>query len=522
MPGFMAGFGSGFSSAFERGLAMEKAKQENTFEKMYKTFETNKSYLDEYKTQDAKDVQAAKAIMGQVPGMPGEALGEVYQKVKSLGYDDALKWAAAVKLEKTGTIPTQTDAAMNSGKAPQGENVFAPVAPKSAGGGAMDKIKGGIDQLKYFGQKNVYEGQIKRMQEATGLGRKEVEKILTMNQGGIPMDAEVEAASRNQFQATPIEQGGQTMLDQVPVEKIWEQRNKIFTAANEENTKLQGRKTNLTTLVGSVAENTRMAQENPAIITTYASGASQLLTAAKQEILSIMEITTGGGAKVNKDAAPAMAQRRTDIEKRIDDLENLNVVDAAGKVARDKELFAQRKALDAYTLASMYAQDGRSLSEAERTLFQKMFDSDVDPAAYAQNMKELVNREIAITDMKSQEVDSRVGVTDFNTQIDNSKYKGNKSFYVDFNTSTFTDDIKGTPTEEALAFINQGQAPSGTATPPPAAGTTPPPAEGAPVTPAPQDTGQVQTVVSQEQYNALPPGTRYRAPDGSVRTKGGQ
>lgn len=415
---FMAGFGSGFSDAFARGYTIEKQRQNDAFEKMYDNFEKNKTYLDEYKTQDAKDVASAKAILEQVPGMPKEALGEVYTKVKSLGYDAALKWAANVKLEKTGTLPVQTDAAMGGDqKGPAVENPYAPTAPKSAGGGVMDKIKGGLDQLKFKGDQNVYEGQIKRMQEATGLGRKEVEKILLMNKGGIPLDPEVEQASQNQFSITP-NPNATSALDQTEVAKL---ANEVPNKMGKEVMDYRNKKNTLVSAVGDIGDMANVAEQTQGQVFAGAVGgvasfvqevetnlkagyglitgnkdpemdeniaaASGMAAGLRKQVDE--QIKANPNAEVNVDGL--IAQQEMLIKRAEESMVGQNI----NKLANARALMAMKSQLLAYKLATLYGQDGKAIAEGERKMFQAIAAGGNTTEKFVQNMSLLIGGEIS-------------------------------------------------------------------------------------------------------------------------------
>jgi len=516
MAGFMAGFGSGFSSAFERGYAMEKAKQENTFEKMYKTFETNKSYLDEYKTQDAKDVQAAKAILSQTPGMPGEALGEVYQKVKSIGYDDALKWAKAVKLEKTGTIPQQTDAAMDKG--PQPSSVFAPVAPEAAGGGVMDKIKGGVDQLKYFGQKNVYEGQLKRMQEATGLPRKEVEKILALNKGGIPEDKEVAAASRNQFNAVP-NPSAISPLDPTELAKM---DAEIPNKMKDDVKDYRDREIQTASALGDISDMAKLVdQTEGAVLADGTSAFAQVLTGFAANVRAGVGLFSNDSpvgqqagqireqALAGADIGSVIAAQEGlvgSLQQQLEEEMKTNVGVNIEKLSTARTLLEQKTQLLAYKLAAMSGQTGRDVAVAEQQMFAQLAQGGNTPDKFKQNMAVLMNSKIAELQHRHDNLRNHPALIGYETAT-KRPYAGLEKII----GPNVMDKLKADPRAAEALGILEGYN-NVNLNDKPAPGVTPPP----------QDTGQVQTVSSQEQYNSLPPGTRYRAPDGTVRTKGGQ
>lgn len=461
-------FARGFMETFPKSFAMDQAKRENAFERMYSTFEKNRAALDEYKREDAKAIQAAKAIIQSTPGMPEGALKEVYEKVKAIGYDNTAKWASSVRITPSEVAPGQVNAPTDSTGAQTtavfGEDTTNPSIANSptgsgtlpqeqytqpgglpsqgpVGGGLLGKVGETLGGLRDRNQKNLYDSTMKRMASETGLPMDQVQQIMEINQGGIPQEV-LDASGGQQFQITPADTTVQSPLDYMSGDEANKRRNAVLDKSQEKIINYNKKRGQMRTVTNSIYETSKIIQDDSAVLTDYVSGGASFLSNVQKEVSAFVDVFGSGGERA-PGAADALGNKAAQLEQEYAVLAS----DKVNRVANSKRLVELRTRIDAYTVASMLSQEGRSLAEDERKMFNDMLSPNTTVAGYKQNMYALISRLSEGLDQEGQALMQDGAVADWNTQVDRSeKYGQVPGMKIDVPQTSYLQELEADPT----------------------------------------------------------------------------
>lgn len=184
--GFFAGFGESFSRSFENQRQRSAEREDDLFRMKFQEFARRREKEDTLRLQDSKDVEKAKSFIMGTPGIPPEALGIVYNWVKS-GMDDS--WIVdQLKADKFSVKNTDAQADIQSpsdeqmGDMGMGQSETAPASPEASaapqqasfdGGGFLSQIFPG---MKKFERPSRNARVDQRMSEVTGMTPEEMNK----------------------------------------------------------------------------------------------------------------------------------------------------------------------------------------------------------------------------------------------------------------------------------------------------------------------------------------------------------
>ncbi len=182
--GFAAGFGTAFADSFNTAYENRKAQEHDTFQTYYKSYLDKQSKDEEWKREDKKYVDGAKALVAS-SGAPLEAWGWVYQQMKAGVTGDKITDMLA-----NGTFEVKKAAPSDgSGTASKDNNLTgqaqSSVDAQMTQSGMTPPAQGGI-----FGQFN------------TGMQNKFNQKIA--KQQGVDPDVIAKSMSTDSVQSEPI------------------------------------------------------------------------------------------------------------------------------------------------------------------------------------------------------------------------------------------------------------------------------------------------------------------------------
>lgn len=446
-------FARGFMETFPRAVESASQRKQDAWEKLWKKYDENqeqfrkgeqeskaverkaKEYIATYDTE-GKLPEGAEAVIANkiMSGFSDKQIQDLIQNGK-WGVTDvpAGQVNPADEREQQQNVDQQTAGAMGL-EAPQ----MAPEKPQGILGSVVAKGQDFVQQMALSPQ----EKAMRRFAQETGMTPDQIKQMMaggTIQQIPSAQERWDKASAGITAQLPPSTQEPIPGLD---VTAVLNQRNSLAKELREPVLKLETKKKSLNELYKITADNKKLIEDvGPQLLTDVAAPVAQFIRNVEAEAKGFINMLDDPNKDKNTIAQQAQ-KRASELNSQIESMLSKGIT----TTAQAKELFEMRKQLGAFTLATIYGQEGRSLSNEERILFEKAMSPGVDPVTYMQNMQALLEIQTNAVNGMAQSIATTYGGDIQNHNEIAKQYHPN--FVLNADIKTYEESIKGTPQEQ--------------------------------------------------------------------------
>lgn len=507
---FMSGFGEGFSRTFNQTLAAKEQRKQDAFRIMYSDFLSRKKKKEDYERNDTQNIKLAKTLVEGVPGLPEGAWLNAYQWLSGgLDQDTVVERLKSGQFNKPSELPAGE---VNEATPTPMEQTPDPIEQTNS---IFDRFKGGNEQERIQNQ------ILSQISEMTGLSMDDITKTMQQDfasqvspelmatapefvPGAIERDMPKSLAQAQLAYDRAVETGNKTLIESTKKDleslkdssvydvregQRLEQPIKILEARKKEIGEYNAAKSNMLSVIRHSGDLRNIVSTNPAVLADTVAGAATFATNLAQNFNAVKDIFNDPeDTKIMSTAKKKLSA----LEKEYEALEKSTVGKNIKNLETSRRLLNMKTQIMAYNLGMAYQQSGRAFAEAEREMFTEMAKGGTNPETFFQNLSVLVNGELARVEDMGNMINQDPSIEWYNkTFTDSPMEKPVTSVY---------DDIAEKPElQETMDFLDQYNNLNTEST-----------EIGTSDIPSPQ---------SKDEYDQLPSGTEYIAPDGSKRRK---
>lgn len=518
---FMSGFGEGFSRTFNQTLAANDQRKQDAFRIMYSDFLDRSKEKDKIAKNDQKNINLAKSLVEGIPGLPEGAWLTTYKWLNS-----GLDQETIIERLKTGKFNNKPS------ELPAGQiNPATPETPAGQETQIQDQTQKIFNPFSREDQQKKIQSQVlSRISELTGLNPDQVKMVLTkdyqsditpemiagapayipgmpttdapktLSQAQIAYDRAVQSGNKELQAAAKkdldsIKEASRYDIEQeqglkVPFEIAKDLRKPI----NEYNTS----KNNMLSVVRHSGDLVNIVKDNPAVLADRTANAATWIANLSNDVTAVI------GLFDNPEDMKAIGSAKKEVQTLENEYQKLQKSTVGKKIKSletSRRLLEMKTKIMAYNLGIAYQQNGRAFSEAERSMFTEMAQGGTSPQTFFQNLSILVDNELQRVEDGASSLNNDVSVKMYNEKFPD-KAIGKVV------TGVYEDISKKPELQQTLDFLNQYRTFNSnidTET-------------GQESTPNNTNSGMISPQ-TKEEYDQLPSGTEYMAPDGSVRRK---
>lgn len=406
-------FARGFLQTFGPTVERNRAERYDMYKSMYSDLMDQRDELKERRLQDQKNIKLAKDLVAGTDAPEGAWI-EAYNRLNNgMSIDQVEEFLA-----NTEFLPKDLPA----GQVGQGQKppLSEQQQMEALGSQPQQETPAPTNPLARIAQRLTNPRQadmnsnVDRLSRETGIPREEIKKLLTQGaSGAYTPPPEVSQAPAMDFKHMNRKGGN------VP-NVVYDARQKINSDPEIRKMRQHIRASELgvKSLTNNVFGAVDIVKNNPAVLTDVVSGTATVYANLRQELEAALDIFGGNLEAIDSDESNAYIQQQVaKTQNDIKAVESGSLFQELDRLSRDRVLFEMKRNLAAYQLASLYQQEGRSLSEEERRLFTEALKAGTSPEKYFQNMSVLLNTEIDRVNDLYEDFNSDAMIKEYNSMF---------------------------------------------------------------------------------------------------------